>query len=381
MGLARTRGRLEHPLPTKRHPYTVKSVVHAFDILRVLHGGETLRLCDITRRTGFRKGTCFRLLHTLSQCGCIERAGRHYRVAREPGGTKRYRIGYADQGEDGHFPREVRESLMSAARRQGIDLILVVGRSQPNAALRNAERLIREGIDLVIEFQPCASIAPAIVFEYLGAGIPMIAIDSPQAGATYFGANNHQAGVLAGRCLGKWARRCVSRRIDEILLLEHTRAGPLLQARTGGVLSGIGDVLREAAFIPVVSLDVDGAFDASLECVRRHLRESKARHVLVAAANDASALGAARAFSESGRADSCAIVGQNAEPEARAELRKTSTPLIASVGHFPEHYGDGLMHLALDILGKRRVPPAVFVRHRVVTRENVDDLYPHDGAA
>ena len=145
-----------------------------------------------------------------------------------------------------------------------------------------------------------------------------------------------------------------------------------------GVMAGIKDVLREAEAVPVVSVDGDGQFNASLKKVRHHLRLSKAKHVLVAAANDPSALGAARAFQEAGRASTCAIVGQNAEPDARAELREPRTPLIASVGYFPERYGDGLIRLALDILAKRPVPPALFVGHQIITRENLDHHYPND---
>ena len=128
----------------------------------------------------------------------------------------------------------------------------------------------------------------------------------------------------------------------------------------------------------MVSIDGDGQFKTSLERVRRHLRESKAQHILVGAANDPSGLGAARAFLEAGRGDHCAIVGQNAEPDARAELRQPRTPFIASVGYFPERYGAGLIRLALEILGHRPVPPAVFVKHQVVTRDNVDHFYPND---
>jgi ABC-type sugar transport system substrate-binding protein len=92
----------------------------------------------------------------------------------------------------------------------------------------------------------------------------------------------------------------------------------------------------------------------------------------------ASALGAARAFQEAGRESTCAIVGQNAEPDARAELRAPHTPLVGSIAYFPERYGEDLVRLALDILSHRPVPPAVFVRHQVITSENVDRLYPND---
>jgi ribose transport system substrate-binding protein len=128
----------------------------------------------------------------------------------------------------------------------------------------------------------------------------------------------------------------------------------------------------------VVTIDGDGQFKTSLERVRKHLRESHARHVLVGAANDPSALGATRAFQEAGRANACAIVGQNAEPDARAELRQPRTPLVASVGFFPERYGDSLIRLAIDILTHRPTPPAVFMRHQLITAENVDHFYPND---
>jgi ABC-type sugar transport system substrate-binding protein len=49
--------------------------------------------------------------------------------------------------------------------------------------------------------------------------------------------------------------------------------------------------------------------------------------VLVGAANDPSALGAVRAFQETGREGTCAIVGQNAEPDA--SLVGAAAPVLA----------------------------------------------------
>ncbi|MGH9361846.1 MAG: sugar ABC transporter substrate-binding protein, partial [Thermoanaerobaculia bacterium] len=179
-------------------------------------------------------------------------------------------------------------------------------------------------------------------------------------------------------CLGRFARRRWGGEVDEIVLLELARAGSLPRARMRGVMAGIKEVLHENAECPCVALDGDGQFKTSLEKVRKHLRGSRARHVVVGAVNDPSALGAARAFQEAGRAGTCAIVGQNAEPDVRVELREPRTPLIGSVGYFPEKYGDGLIRLALDILAGKPVPPAVFVRHHLITPENVDHFYPND---
>jgi hypothetical protein len=57
----------------------------------------------------------------------------------------------------------------------------------------------------------------------------------------------------------------------------------------------------------------------------------------------------------------------------------TNDPLIGSVGFFPERYGAAVICLAIDLLGRRSVPPAIFVKHQLITRDNVDQLYPNDG--
>ena len=135
-----------------------------------------------------------------------------FRMTAEIRRRKRYRIGYAAQGQNSSFAREVHASLVARRRpRADIELIVVDNRYQPKIALRNADHLVREDVDLVIEFQTDEAIAPAIASRYLEAGIPIIAIDIPHPGATYFGANNYQAGLLAGRYLGRWAKSVARR--------------------------------------------------------------------------------------------------------------------------------------------------------------------------
>jgi len=373
--------KLNSQVKTSNHSrYMVKSLVHAARVMESFQSaGDVLRLRDVVTRTGFNKGMCFRLLYTLHQCGFLDKVGEnHYRLASEVRRRRLYRIGYAAQGQDTSFDREVRLGLERAAEREHVELIVVDNRYQPKIALRSADYLIKEQVDLVIEFQTDELIAAAIASKYLEANIPFIAIDIPHPGATYFGANNYQAGRMAGHYLGRWAKKHWNGEVDEILLVELHRAGSLPKARMRGIASGVAEVLRLAERCRTISIDGDGQFQTTLERVRKHLRESKSRRVLVGTANDSSALGALRAFEEAGRAQDCVIAGQNAEPEARAELRLATTRLIASVAFFPEKYGDGLLRLALDIMARKAVPPAVFTTHQVITPENVDHFYPND---
>ena len=59
-------------------------------------------------------------------------------------------------------------------------------------------------------------------------------------------------------------------------------------------------------------------------------------------------------------------------------MREPHTRLMGSVSYFPEKYGASLIRLALDILERRPTPPAVFIKHQLITPENVDHFYAND---
>jgi len=309
----------------------------------------------------------------------VEKVGENlYRSCIRPIRQKLFRLGYAAQGTDYQFSKEVSASVQRAAADYGIELISLDNRYNPKIAQRNADVLVREKVDLVIEYQTDENVAPIVASKYRDANIPLIAIEIPHPGATYYGANNYEAGLIAGRYLGRWAKQRWQSQVDEIVLLELARAGSLPRMRLTGTLAGVREVLPCLNECPVTYLDGDGQLSDSFESVRKHLRASRSQRILVGAVNDPSALGALRAFQEAGRAECCAVVGQNASPEGRAELRERGTRLIGSVGYFPEKYGDEVVRLALDILNRRPVPPAVFVEHQLVTPETVNHFYPND---
>ncbi len=363
-----------------RDPYLVKSVVHSSRVLTAFRAsGEALPLREIATRSGLPKSMTFRLLYTLERCGMLEKVGENlYRSSLRPFKQRLYRLGYAAQGTDYQFSKEVSAGLERAAGVEGIELISVDNRYNPKIAQRNADVLVRERVDLVIEFQTDEQVAPIVAAKYRDANIPLIAIEIPHPGATYFGANNYEAGLIGGRYLGRWAKQRWEGEVDEIVLVVLKRAGSLPQMRMTGMLVGMKEVCPSLEQRRVTYLDGDGMLGDSFEAMRRHLRSSRSRRILVGAINDPSALGALRAFQEAGRTDACAIVGHNASPEGRTEMRQPGTRLVGSVAYFPEKYGAEILRVALDILHHRAVPPAVFVKHQMVTPDNVNHVYPND---
>jgi ribose transport system substrate-binding protein len=335
-------------------------------------------LSDVIARTGLAKTTAFRLLQTLTKSGLVEQAGKGvYRSRFQPIASRAIRMGFASQ-MDSEFSREVTESLERAAAREGIHLITVNNRYSAREALRNADLLIRERVELVLEFQTYQRVAPVISSKFLEASIPVIAIEIPHPGATFFGANNYQAGLIGGRALGRWTKEHWGGAAEQVLLLELPIAGPLPALRVTGMMDGLRSELPRIERVPVIHLDGKGDFDQVLTVMRRFLRHGKLKPTLVAAVNDMCALAALRAIEEAGGSQMCAVMGQNAIREARLELRRPGTRLIGSVGYFLERYGDELIPLALGILQKKPVPPATFVKHQLITPKNVSLIYPLD---
>jgi ribose transport system substrate-binding protein len=302
------------PGSQSRDRYLVKSIVHSSQLLTAFRSsGEALPLKEIAARSGLPKTMAFRLLYTLEKCGMVDKVGENlYQSCVRPWKQRLYRLGYAAQGTDYQFSQDVTASLQRAAVAEGIELISLDNRYSAKTAQRNADLLVREKVDLAIEFQTDEHIAAVVSAKYREANIPMIAIDIPHPGATYYGANNYEAGLIGGRYLGRWVKEHWHSEVDEILLLELPRAGSLPRMRLTGLLVGLNFLLPNAKNCRVTYLDGDGNLGPSFEAVRRHLRTSRHRHILVGAINDPSALGALRAFQEAGRTENCAIMGQNA---------------------------------------------------------------------
>ena len=246
-------------------------------------------------------------------------------------------------------------------------------------ALHNAEKLLAENVDLVIQFLSYSHVASKIATLARVRKVPLIAVEMPIPDAIYFGVDNCQVGLTAGRYLARWAERNWKGKVDEILLIGAENVGYLPEARLTGSLLGIHEVLPNATAARVVQLDGKWNQEASRDAVERHLLRSTAKRILVSAIFDPSAIGALDAFKHLQRQQECAIVGQNGTVESRMALRSPNSRLIGTVAYFPERYGEQLINLALGILGHRTpVPDAVFVKHQFLTAGNLMQFYSRE---
>ena len=297
--------------------------------------------------------------------------------------ARRYRIGFGNLTEQMVFAQQVRAGLEAAAKAQeNIELLIRDNRADRQTALDNATWFVANGVDLVIEYQIDAEAGNVIMDTFQRAGIPVIAVDIPLPGATFFGADNYRAGRMAGEALGYWIRQHWDGRLYRVLELKSRRVGSLANARLQGQIEGLAAVLGPIPAERVIEVDSPIIQAEAVQAIAGLLPGiSTDERVAIIAINDDAALGALAAFERANRLDQVAAVGQNADLLAQAALRRPGYPFIGSTSYNPETYGERLLDLAQRLLRGEPVPPAVYVRHTVVTKHNVDQLYPEHAHA
>ena len=103
-------------------------------------------------------------------------------------GKTTFTLGFANQSEELPFAIDVRRSLERAVSDVGnIDLVVTDNRLSGDEALRVADKLIQRNIDLAIEYQIDYKAGNLIMNKFQQANIPVIAVDIPIVGATFFG--------------------------------------------------------------------------------------------------------------------------------------------------------------------------------------------------
>lgn len=308
--------------------------------------------------------------------------GDHTTTTHKPNGgsQKRYRIGFANLSEEMAFGRDVRRGLERAAADTGqIDLVLGDNELSGDIALDVADTLIAQNIDLMIEYQIDETIGNQLMHKFAQANVPVIAVDIPMVGATFFGVDNYATGILAGRALGQAVQREWQGQYDYVVVLEHPRAGSLTAARIQGQLDGLEEVIGEIDPAALIRLDSGNTTQISEREMLEVLESLPgARRIPIICFNDDAAIGALNAARKVNRAQDVLIAGQGADRRLRDELRRDNPRVVGSTAFRPEAYGARLIELALKILRGEQVPPAVYVEPAFISQHNIDLEYPNE---
>lgn len=289
--------------------------------------------------------------------------------------SPQYKVGFTTLAESQPFSVIVREGIQAAAAQHPeIELIIRDNDMDNERALANAQEFANIPVDLAIIYHVDERFNPQINRVLMQHQIPVIAIDIPIPLTIYFGANNKQAGILAGEELGKWIKANWDGHIDKIIVPTDSRVLEVVRQRLDFALKGLADYTdynSDHVFF------LDGANNRQVCAERsRAVLENWAdfHHIAVVGLNDDLALGVLDAAKALGREHDMIAVGQGATLLGEA-FSQPDGRFLGSVAYFPDNYGKHLIDLSLRILRGERVPRENFIEHVCITRDNVHLLH------
>ncbi|CCN68785.1 sugar ABC transporter substrate-binding protein [Vibrio nigripulchritudo] len=293
-----------------------------------------------------------------------------------PKNGKQYVFGFANLQRNIAFGVKVEQGIEKNANKAGVALVIADNRLDGPTALKNAQSFARRNVDYAIEFQTDINFGPAVMKPFNQKSIGVTAIDIPMKGATFFGANNPKSGFMGGTFLAQaavaeWGEDKVNK--GYLVVGGLAQSGAVVGMRTGGQIAGFQAKLPGFNEDNIIIIDTKNTLQESFNQMKNVLgRIPKDAVVMGIAINDQSALGMLRAVQQAQREDQSLFVGMGAD---ELEPLVSEDRFVASVGYFPERYGNYLVPIALMSLAGLDIPDSVLVNHVMVTKNNICEFY------
>jgi ribose transport system substrate-binding protein len=301
-----------------------------------------------------------------------------------------YRIALANLDETpgvrleglGFTGSDLRRSFELAARTLPVDMLYFDNGGDPARAVANAKTAIAAKVDLLIEYNADAEANAEIARRLDAAAIPALALVDPLPGAPLYGPDNREAGRIAGKALGAFAREnWPGEQVLGVLIGDLADPGAAVSDRVQGITEGVHASLPA---LKLASLDTGGQSVRADALLAKLLQTERGRRLLIATLDDLAALYAKNAIEMNQRQGDCVIVSQGLDPyihgganeKKEIDPNNRSSVVLGSVAYYMDRYGYEVLPLALRLLAGERLPPRTLTRHVLVTAANVFKEYP-----
>lgn len=281
------------------------------------------------------------------------------------------KIGYISLGESVPFVKLVSDGIREEAEAAGVDLVFCDSEVDAATALECARQFAVEEVDGVLNFQVFQESSPEICEAH--GDVPVIAIDIVQepCQTAFMGADNREAGRLAGAAMGMYFSENFDCEYDAYVSLESTAAGAANTDRMGGYREGFEEhceILNETV------LDGADRTDPAQEQVTNLLTSLPGERIAVVAINEDGIIGAIAAANTLGRSGDLYYSGQGTDPSIWCEIANNPN-YVASTAYFPERYGELLIPNIIAAVNGEEIPAEIYVEHEVINSENIGDVY------
>lgn len=304
----------------------------------------------------------------------------------------RYKVAFANVTEAGELFVQLGNGIAAAAEAANVELRRYDNAFDSETTLRNAQLMVQDQPDLILEYNGVQGIGPALQRVFETAGVPFIAINVAVPGGHWFNLVNRELGSDTARTVVPMAQAKGWTAADTtIIIVQASESGDEVNDCvryfyiTGAEMMGMPvvaptDITALTTTISENGIQVDGKgqLELSYTAVKNVLQALPAdRNILLYSVNDNSTIGAWRAVQEAGRADRTMVAGLGGSAAALQELR-TNPSWVAEGTIFMGQWGQYLIAMAVAILDGAVPPDLTKCPQTVLTAENVDTFYDAD---
>jgi ribose transport system substrate-binding protein len=302
---------------------------------------------------------------------------------------RRFRMAFANSDETrgvtleglGFTGEEVRRGFELAARTLPVDMMYFDNAGDPARAIANADAAIKSGAELLIEYNADAEANAEIARRLAIAGIPLLALVYPLAGAPLYGPDDRAAGLIAGRALAAFAREnWPAEAVRGVLIGDLSVPSTAVGDRVRGIEEGIHESLPD---LSLARLDTAGQ-GIRADALLTKLLRTQSGHLVIATLDDLAAIYAKNAIEMNRRQSDCVIVSQGLDRHIHGGVneKKEIDPnnrgsvVLGSVAYYLDLWGYDVLPLALRLLRGETLPARTTTQHILVTAANVFREYP-----
>jgi ribose transport system substrate-binding protein len=293
---------------------------------------------------------------------------------------KQYVLGINNYMDSFEFCWKVHSNIEEWAKKYNIKTVYTESAMEPERVKANLDSLAMQGVDAIFEFNWLADVTAKWMKD--NPDIVMVTGDYKVDGAYYFGANQHEAGLVLGRFLAGYVKKNWGGRVDAFILCGPMFMGDIMLQRMGGIVDGYKETYPKFSDDNVFKFENSGA-EGQPTITKRivtdfYTAHPKMTHIVVGTNNDEGGLGTLAAIETMGKEKNFLLVSHGGDTPFHEKIRAGKGNLwLGSVAYMPERYGEFMIPWLKDVLDKKPgTPMEMSPKHFVLTKDNLDKFYP-----
>ncbi len=285
-------------------------------------------------------------------------------------------MAFANWAESVSFSVEVRKGMQAAAKKYGVDLLVLDNKQDVNQANINVNNVLTQKADFFFEYQASPEANVQIAQKLHQANMKAIAIQVPMPGYPFYVVDNEKGGFLGGQAGARAAQKRWGSNIDlNMLVIGIPEAGPAFAIRDQGAIKG-----AQSVFPNVKATEVSDKSDAATarQEAADYLTSHPTGKILIWTHVDQTALSVLSAVKAAGRENDVVIASLGGESVIFPELRNPNSIIVGTAAFFPERWGEDLIPLAIRWLNGGPPPPTnMNPPMEFLTGANINKWYPN----